>query len=336
MVRRIALHLVVLSHLFVVSCGSSAPPPTTAVKRAIETRQYNVDFDTLMKGSIGVLQDLGYTIDVLNDNYGLITATKQTTLGGGSDEKEMSKGQKAAIGIGVILTLGLLAAAGGDKDDDNNDDQCVEDGWVSITPLQFNLTHQIYFDYKIIICEQNDNNIFSKTKLLNQGFKYAESSLSIEITISVIYFIAFLFSVYFIYTNRLLLLANVAGIINVLCLSAFTAFVTPKLEKIWISENIHGYVKNNNIDKPVILLGYSEPSAVFRLGSDTLIANNVEESLFHLKNGKKNLLIVEKKFEDILIEKIKFMGIKIHKHDYQIEGINYSKGKEVLLSIYSN
>ncbi|GIS57532.1 MAG: hypothetical protein CM1200mP1_14700 [Candidatus Neomarinimicrobiota bacterium] len=112
MVRRIALHLVVLSHLFVVSCGSSAPPPTTAVKRAIETRQYNVDFDTLMKGSIGVLQDLGYTIDVLNDNYGLITATKQTTLGGGSDEKEMSKGQKAAIGIGVILTLGLLAAAG--------------------------------------------------------------------------------------------------------------------------------------------------------------------------------------------------------------------------------
>ena len=102
MVRRIALHLVVLSHLFVVSCGSSTPPPTTAVKRAIETRQYNVDFDTLMKGSIGVLQDLGYTIDVLNDNYGLITATKQTTLGGGSDEKEMSKGQKAAIGIGVI------------------------------------------------------------------------------------------------------------------------------------------------------------------------------------------------------------------------------------------
>mgnify|MGYP006100353215 FL=1 len=133
MVRRIALHLVVLSHLFVVSCGSSAPPPTTAVKRAIETRQYNVDFDTLMKGSIGVLQDLGYTIDVLNDNYGLITATKQTTLGGGSDEKEMSKGQKAAIGIGVILTLGLLAAAGGDKDDDNNDDDgggdCLFCGW---------------------------------------------------------------------------------------------------------------------------------------------------------------------------------------------------------------
>ena len=46
MIRRTALHLVVLSHLFVVSCSSSAPPPTTAVKRAIETKQYDVDFDT--------------------------------------------------------------------------------------------------------------------------------------------------------------------------------------------------------------------------------------------------------------------------------------------------
>ena len=133
MIRRTALHLVVLSHLFVVSCSSSAPPPTTAVKRAIETKQYDVDFDTLMKGSIGVLQDLGYTIDVLNDNYGLITATKQTTLGSGSAEsKEMSKIGKAAIGIGVVLTLGLLAAADRDKGgegEDNGGGDCLFCGW---------------------------------------------------------------------------------------------------------------------------------------------------------------------------------------------------------------
>ena len=190
--------------------------------------------------------------------------------------------------------------------------------------------------YKVIIFIPSLVSIFFAFLILFISFQYAESNLFIEIIISIIYFIAFLFSVYFMYTNRLLLLANIAGIINVLCLSTFIAFVTPKLEKIWVSENIYEYLINNNIDKPVILLGYSEPSAVFRLGSDTLIANNVEESIFHLKNGKKNLLIVEKKFEDILIEKTKFVGIKIHKHDYQIEGINYSKGKKVLLSIYSN
>ena len=61
--------------------------------------------------------------------------------------------------------------------------------------------------YKIIIFIPTLVSIFFAFLILFIGFKYAESSLSIEITISVIYFIAFLFSVYFIYTNRLLLLA---------------------------------------------------------------------------------------------------------------------------------
>ena len=79
MIRKTAIYLLIVSHIFVVSCSSSAPKPSTTVKRAIETRDYSVDFDTLMRASIGVLQDLGYTIDVLNDSYGLITASKQTT-----------------------------------------------------------------------------------------------------------------------------------------------------------------------------------------------------------------------------------------------------------------
>ena len=35
------------------------------------------------------------------------------------------------------------------RDADGCDDQCVEDGWVSITPLQFNLTDEkLYVDLK--------------------------------------------------------------------------------------------------------------------------------------------------------------------------------------------
>ena len=87
MIRKTAIYLLIVSHIFVVSCSSSAPKPSTTVKRAIETREYSVDFDTLMRASIGVLQDLGYTIDVLNDSYGLITASKQTTnIKGKSDD----------------------------------------------------------------------------------------------------------------------------------------------------------------------------------------------------------------------------------------------------------
>lgn len=33
------------------------------------------------------------------------------------------------------------------RDDDDNDDHCVDDGWVSLTPLQFNLTHNENFTF---------------------------------------------------------------------------------------------------------------------------------------------------------------------------------------------
>lgn len=66
------------SFLF-VGCASGISDRSTAVKRAIETNEYDVNVKTLMTASVGAFQDLGYTIDVLNGDYGLITASK--TLG---------------------------------------------------------------------------------------------------------------------------------------------------------------------------------------------------------------------------------------------------------------
>ena len=57
-------------------CASMMPERTTAVKRATETREYNVSTKELITASIGTFQDLGYTIDVLNAEFGLITASK--------------------------------------------------------------------------------------------------------------------------------------------------------------------------------------------------------------------------------------------------------------------
>ena len=116
MIRKTAIYLLIVSHIFVVSCSSSAPKPSTTVKRAIETRDYNVDFDTLMRASIGVLQDLGYTIDVLNDSYGLITASKQTTnVKGKSDNDEIKIGD---VILGTLAIITLVALWDNDDDDD--------------------------------------------------------------------------------------------------------------------------------------------------------------------------------------------------------------------------
>ena len=85
--KNIFLNFLATSFLL-VGCGSSMSERTVAVKRAIETKEYDVDVKTLMNASVGAFQDLGYTVDVLNGDYGLITASK--TLGTQTTEVDNS------------------------------------------------------------------------------------------------------------------------------------------------------------------------------------------------------------------------------------------------------
>ena len=62
--------------LFINGCASMLPERTTAIKRATETKEFNFSSKELITASIGTFQDLGYTIDVLNAEFGLITASK--------------------------------------------------------------------------------------------------------------------------------------------------------------------------------------------------------------------------------------------------------------------
>ena len=52
--------------------------PSTAVARTLQTQSFPTDVKTTLKASINALQDLDYTIDVLNSDVGLITASRTT------------------------------------------------------------------------------------------------------------------------------------------------------------------------------------------------------------------------------------------------------------------
>ena len=59
----------------------AVPPkskPSTAVARTLQTRNFSADMKTALKASINALQDLDYTVDVLNSDVGLITASRTT------------------------------------------------------------------------------------------------------------------------------------------------------------------------------------------------------------------------------------------------------------------
>ena len=90
--RNISLAFTLVAILLFVGCASGASDRTTAVKRAIETREYNVDTKTLMSASVGAFQDLGYTIDVLNSDYGLITGSRTQGTQTIEDESSILEG----------------------------------------------------------------------------------------------------------------------------------------------------------------------------------------------------------------------------------------------------
>ena len=91
--------LLVISLAFIFQgCAGGSSDRTTAVKRATETREYEVATKELIAASIGTFQDLGYTIDVLSPEFGLITASKKQ-VGSTQSVNDESIGESILRGI---------------------------------------------------------------------------------------------------------------------------------------------------------------------------------------------------------------------------------------------
>ena len=125
------LHFALVAYLSISIIGCTAPqkpsvkPPAT-IARAMETRSFAKDMTTVLKAAINALQDMDYTIDVLNSDVGLITASRtteqiQAALSADNDEEkstfEMILLPLIAI-VAVVMILGM--AFGGDDDDDGD------------------------------------------------------------------------------------------------------------------------------------------------------------------------------------------------------------------------
>ena len=109
-----------VSLLVIGLIGCSAPPrvekPPTSVARAMETRPFQGDLKTVLKASINSLQDMDYTIEVLNSDVGLITASRTTEskkagLSRESQNNQMTDAQKACLAIGAIAIIAMIAAS---------------------------------------------------------------------------------------------------------------------------------------------------------------------------------------------------------------------------------
>jgi len=116
MFKKIAIHSFLLTFLL-ISCASSggSSKKSTAAQRAVETREYEVNSKDLMQSTIGAFQDLGFTIDTLSEEFGLITASKIE-----KPKKEESDNDIGLLGA-LVAVVAIGAILSSDWDDDNND-----------------------------------------------------------------------------------------------------------------------------------------------------------------------------------------------------------------------
>ena len=116
-----SFHLLLVSYLS-LSLFACTPPrpekPPSTIARAMETRSYSGDLSRVLKASINAFQDMNYTIDVLNSDVGLITASRTTeqehaVLDNEKEADELSGFQK--LGVLIFFAVLLAAISGGES-----------------------------------------------------------------------------------------------------------------------------------------------------------------------------------------------------------------------------
>ena len=137
-------------YLVTANVAFSQNKPPAAVSRTLQTQNFAANTKKTLKASINALQDLDYTIDVLNSDVGLITASRTTEqkkaevssdgvdLGPSTQnnkfneeidaeaaaKKEQAQTCVKIFGVAVVAVffVVLLSAIFGDKDDDDEND----------------------------------------------------------------------------------------------------------------------------------------------------------------------------------------------------------------------
>ena len=126
------LHFALVAYLSISIIGCTAPQksvkPPASIARAMETRSFAKDMTTVLKAAINALQDMDYTIDVLNSDIGVITASRTSQQQKselsieGNDAERFSEFEKACLAVFGLVSLVIIMDMifGGDDDSGNN------------------------------------------------------------------------------------------------------------------------------------------------------------------------------------------------------------------------
>ncbi len=128
-----------------------------------------------------------------------------------------------------------------------------------------------------------------------------------------------------------------AAIVLVLALGLVTqAFllqsIMPRATDLWVSQKIAQAVDAAGTTAPVAIAGFSEPSAVFEIGTRTVLTGG-GGAASHLLSTPGALVVVEQRQDRAFFEALGTRADAV-RAVATVSGLNYSKGQDVAITIY--
>ena len=114
---------------------------------------------------------------------------------------------------------------------------------------------------------------------------------------------------------------------------ALTAATAPQLSTIWVSSRAAAAVEKDKRagDPPPVLAGYTEPSMVFLLGTQTRLTGGATAA--EVEAGEGGLALIEDSEGKSFLARLATLGGQVVKVD-EISGLNYSRGRRVHITFY--
>lgn len=107
--------------------------------------------------------------------------------------------------------------------------------------------------------------------------------------------------------------------------------VAPSLDRIFLSRGVARIVATVGSDGPVAAAGYSEPSLVFLLGTNTRFVDGVGAAR-HLADNRRTLAVVSDRELPAFFAEAAGRHLEVEEFG-RIDGINYSRGKPTTLVV---
>lgn len=154
--RILFLTLKVYLAIFLLGCAGNRPKPEVEEVRILQTHTYSAEQERVFNASLAALQDLNYSIDVVNKETGLITASRHTTQKLAEITTESDDGLPTwvwvtLIATGVIVVVLLISTLSGDNKDEDEDRETAPEYYIVENEEDYETSGIEFYHYKITL-----------------------------------------------------------------------------------------------------------------------------------------------------------------------------------------